>query len=553
MTPMEQGVALLGAGRFHEALQQFGAALHQQPLAAEPRVGLSQACQGIGDNWAAAAWLSDACRVAPERAELWRELANLLVLLQRQPELEPMLRAALALNPDDVPLLRTQAELYLHQKLFALALPPYARLHALNPNDRATQLHYGYCLEQTGAVAASVDRYRDAIALDADFLEAHVDLAGVLWRLEDFEGSLAHARKGVELAPHHAYAVRILGTALLNLNRVEEAQTQLRRALELLPGFALAEVDLAFTLLLAGNMQQGWPMYGQRWRDTERMKRPGFFRPELEWKGPAEQPLRGKRIAVYAEQGLGDVIQFIRYAALMQGDGGTVYAVIHPELVPLVEQSMPGVQCLTPQSQAEVEYHVALLDLPMHYGTTLESIPAPSPYLHAPQEKVAVWRERLAPWQGKFKVGLAWSGSQQQVNNNNRGVHLTELMPIIGMPGVQCFSLQKGDAGVFSDIAVDPRQLVDLTAQWTDFTDSAAMLENLDLVITVDTAVAHLAGALGRPVWVMLGPNADWRWLLERNDSPWYPTMRLFRRGHGEARAAMAGRLVGALKERLAN
>jgi tetratricopeptide (TPR) repeat protein len=549
---MEQGVALLGAGRFHEAVQQFGLALRQQPLAAEPRVGLSQAWQGTGDGWAAAAWLSDACRVAPQRAELWLELARLLMQQQREPEMEPALQAALAVHPDNVPLLVLLAELYLRNKLFAKGLPLYAHLRALGQHDRATVLHHGYCLEHTGAIAQAVDCYREAIAGDPGFLEAHVNLAGVLWRLEDFEGALAHGRKAVALAPEHPYAVRILGTALLNVNRLDEAEAQLRRALELLPGFSLAEVDLAFTLLQAGKLEEGWAMYGRRWRDTERMKRPSFFRPEIEWKGPDAQPAQGNRIAVYAEQGLGDVIQFIRYAKFLQQDGATVYGVIHPELVTLVEHSMPGVQCLTPQRRFEADYHVALLDLPMHYRTTVETIPAQMPYLQAPSEKTAQWRERLAPWQGKFKLGIAWSGSQKQVNNNNRAIRLSELAPLLDMKGVQCFSLQKGDAGEFTDTTPDAKWLVDLTGEWQDFSDSAAMLRNLDLVITVDTAVAHLAGALGRPVWVLLAPNADWRWLLEREDSPWYPTMRLFRRALGETRSAQVQRVAAALRERLA-
>lgn len=546
---MEQGVALLGAGRFHEAVQQFGLAARQQPLAADARVGLSQACQGIGDGWAATAWLSDACRVAPQRAELWLELVKLLTRQQREGELEPLLRVALALHPQDMTLLNTQAELYLRGKLYAQALVPYERLYALQPEDRATLLHYGLCLEQTGAVEQAVARYRDAIALDPSFFEAHVDLSGALWRMEDFDGALTHARRAVELAPQHPYAARILGTALLNLNRVEEAEVHLRRSLDLLPGFLLAELDLAFTLLLAGELSEGWAMYERRWRDTDRLKRPAFFRADMEWKGREAQPLKGSHIVVYAEQGLGDVIQFIRYVPLMQQDGATVSAVVQPALQALVEHSLPGVRCLTGAWNARADRHVALLDLPLHYGTTFENIPASVPYLTTPQDKAARWRERLAPWQGKFKIGLAWSGSRQQVNNNNRALRLSDLMPILGIPGVQCFSLQKGDAGPFTDVSPPEGQLVDLTGEWTDFTDSAAMLQDLDLVISVDTAVAHLAGAMGRPVWVMLAPNADWRWLLEREDSPWYPSMRLFRRGHGEARALQVGRVMDALKQ----
>jgi tetratricopeptide (TPR) repeat protein len=549
---MEQGIALLGAGRFHEALQQFAQALRQQPLAVEPRIGLAQACEGMGDGWAATAWLSDACRTAPQRPELWLELVRTLATQKREPELEPLLQAAVALHPENAGLLQMQADLYLRNKLYAKALPLYARLHVLQPEDPVTLLHHGFCLEQAGAIEEAAVRYREALALRPDFLEAHVDLAGVLWRLEDFEGSLAHARKAVELGPQHPYAVRVLGTALLNLNRVDEAEQQLRRALELQPGFPLAEIDLAFGLLLAGRLQEGWAMYARRWRDTERMRRPSFFDAQLEWQGPRAQPLQGKRIGVYAEQGLGDVIQFIRYVPLLQADGATVVGVIPSELVALLELSMPGLQCLKPDRQFQVDYHVALLDLPMHYGTTLANIPAMLPYLRTPRDRLDAWRERMSAWNGKLKVGIAWAGSRQQVNNVNRSMRLSELAPLMKMPGVQCFSLQKGDAGSWTDVGPSPLELVDLTAQWEDFTDSAAMLQNLDLVITVDTAVAHLAGAMGRPVWVMLAPNADWRWLLDREDSPWYPGMRLFRRGFGEARAAQVGRLAAALREQVA-
>jgi len=547
---MEQAVALLGGGRFHEALQLFGAALRETPLAAEPRVGLSQACEGIGDTWAAAAWLSDACRVAPQRPELWLELARLLLKLRREGEVEPLLQTALAVHPDHVGLREAQAELYLRGRQYAKALPAYARLHASNPNDRATLLHYGFCLEHCGDVEQAVMRYREALALDPEFLEAHVDIAGVLWRLGDFDGALVHARKAVELAPEHAHAVRILGTALFNLNRLEEAKVQLRKALELSPGFALAELDLAFALLLGGEMEEGWRMYARRWRDGDRMKRPAFYRPELEWKGPREQPLPGRRIAIYGEQGFGDVIQFIRYAPLMQRDGATVYAVVQPEVATLIEGSMPGVLCLNSQRRIEADHHVALMDLPMHYGTTLETVPATVPYLQAPGDKVLQWQDRLEPWNGKFKIGLAWSGSPRQVNNLNRAMPLRELTAICDLPGVQCFSLQKADAGELAGLRLPTGKLVDLTGDWRDFTDSAAMMQNLDLVITVDTAIAHLAGAMALPVWVMLAPNADWRWLLGRDDSPWYPTMRLFRREHREARAAQMARVVQALKER---
>ena len=550
--PIEQANALLQGGRFHEAVPVFAALLRANPLAPEPRIGLARAFTGIGDGWAAAAWLSDACRVAPQRPELWHELARLLASQGREAEIEPLLATAVAANPAHAGLLHMQADGFLRRKAYAAALPVYARLYELVPAERAVLLNYGFCLEHAGQLEKSVALYRMAVERYPDFMEAHVDLAGVLWRVEDFDGALAHARKAVELAPRHAHAVRILGTAYFNLNRLAEAEQCLRQALELQPGFALAQIDLAFTLLLAGRLEEGWQLYAQRWRDDERMKRPAFFNAQLEWQGPAAQPPRGKRIAVYAEQGLGDVIQFLRYVPRLQADGATVYGVIQPELVDLAESSVPGLVCLRADRVLQADHHVALLDLPLHYGTRLESIPAGVPYLRAPQSKVQEWAQRMPPADGRLRVGLAWSGSLRQVNNNNRALHLSDLSPLLELAQLQCFSLQHGEAGAFTDIAPAPGRLVDLTGEWRDFTDSAAMIGNLDLVITVDTSIAHLAGALGRQAWVLLPPNADWRWLLDREDSPWYPTLRLFRRGFGEPRAAQVGRVARALQSRLA-
>ncbi len=511
---LEQGAALLRASRFHEAHAAFLQALRADLAAPLPRVGLARACLGMGDPLTAAAWLSDCVRLAPDQLEAHQLLADLC----------------------------------LAQKQFAPASQLYARLLGpLGLRTPANLLHAGYSHEMLAELPQAAALYREAIAGQPDMMEAHVDLAGILWRMEDFEGSLHHAREAVRAQPDHPFAVRILGTALLNLNRLDEAEAQLRRALQLQPGFVLAELDLAFCLLLAGRYEEGWPAYESRWRDTDRVKRPPFFQAEHEWPGPARQPLAGLRLAVYAEQGLGDVLQFIRYLPQLQQAGAQVACAIQPELVPLVESSFPGVEVPTPGRDLVVQQHVALLELPGRLGTTLQDIPARVPYLQAPAAARERWRERLAPWAGRRKVGLAWSGSTVQVNNRNRAIPLSLLAPLVPLAaaaGVQMFNLQKGDAGDWTDLDVATTGLVDLTGEWRDFGDSAAMLEQLDLVITVDTAIAHLAGALGRPVWVLLPPNADWRWLLEREDSPWYPTARLFRRGFGEPRAQQVARLT---------
>ena len=510
------GSALLAGGRFHEAVAAFLQALQREPQSLAVRIGLARAHAGTGDAASAAAWLSDAMRIAPAAVEPVQLLADLL----------------------------------LQQKQYAQALPLYERLLApLAQRSAANLLHAGFCREQAGDIEAAAALYREAIAADAGLMEAHVDLAGVLWRLADFEGALAHANEAVRLAPAHPYAQRILGTALLNLNRLPEAQEALRRALQLQPGLVLAELDLAFAQLLAGDLQEGFRRYEQRWRDP-RLPRPAFFRPECEWPGP-EVPLQGAAIAVYGEQGFGDVLQFARYLPRLQALGATVCGVFHPALVALVEASFPGVRCLVPGLEMQVQFHAALMDLPARFGVALETVPSQVPYLRVPPEARARVAARLQAWGGRPRVGIAWRGSPAQTNDRNRSLPFDTLRPLLATPGVQFFNLQP-DAGRRAVDGPLPAQLVDCTGEWNDFADSAALVDELDLVITVDTAIAHLAGALGKPVWILLAPNADWRWLLDRTDSPWYPTARLFRRGFGEERAAQVARVAQALADWLA-
>lgn len=544
------GLSLLRAGRLQEAVGAFNDILRLDPLSVAARMGLAEACLRCDDGWTAVAWLSDACRVAPQDAGVWLELIGLLARQERHGEIVPVLESAAARHPGTPQFLQPLAEHHLRAADFARAADLYRRLAVLDAGGSSTQLHLGYALEHLGELDEAIAHYRQALALSPELVEAHVDLAGVLWRVGDFDGALWHGQRAVALAPDSAYAQRILGTALLHLNRLEPSEERLRHAIELRPDLFMARFDLALLLLLDGRLEAGWAAYACRWDEAGTLARPDFYQAVREWQGPALQDPRGKHILVYAEQGMGDVIQFVRYLSLLQRDGATVYCAAAAPLIPLVE-SMPGVQCVKPGLEGRIDYHVALLDLPGHYGTTLQTVPASVPYLRADAGRVDHWRERLRPWEGRFKIGIAWAGQPSQVNDRNRSMPLSEFAPLLALDGVQCFSLQKSPSERFTDMAVAPEALVDFTADWQDFADSAAMVCNLDLVISVDSAAAHLAGALGRPVWTVLAPNADWRWLLEREDSPWYPTMRLFRRGFGEARAAQMQRVVQALTRQL--
>jgi tetratricopeptide (TPR) repeat protein len=460
-----QGLALAALKRTNEAFACYTQALQLNPLSVEVRVALGNAYLQMNDGWTAAAWISDACRVNPHHPPQWLQLAQLLAVQKREAEIEPALLSGLGANPDNRELLQALAERYIHTKRHAEAAQLYPRVVAAFPQGKAdsrTHLHWGFSLEHSHQLEASIAQYRHAIALEPDMLEAHIDLSGVLWRLADYAGCLHHAREAERIAPDHAFSQRILGTAHLHVNDLASAEKHLRRALEIQPVFPIATIDLALLLLLAGRFEEGWQVYEKRWADKDRMTRPAFFNEALEWQGPQKQPLQGKRIAIYAEQGLGDVINFIRYATFLQRDGATVFCVIQPDLIPLVE-TMPGVVCLKPHINIEADYHVALLELPLHYRTdpvrAPEGVPhgtlATAAYFKADDAKRAVWRDKLAPYKDKLKIGITWAGHHVHANHHNRCTPLSSFKAIADIPGVQLISLQKSDGQRYTDCTLE--------------------------------------------------------------------------------------------------
>jgi hypothetical protein len=336
------------------------------------------------------------------------------------------------------------------------------------------------------------------------------------------DGAEASLRRALELSPDYAEAHSNLGSVLGEKEMWREAAAELTEAVRLRPDYAAAHWNLGLVLLMLGDLERGWAEYDWRRRVS------GLIVPLLQfarppWEGEA---LNGRRVLVHAEQGFGDAIHFVRYAAMVAGRGGVPVVYCPPVLAGLL-RGAEGVEQVVGfgETLPEFDLHCPLLSLPNIFKTTLANIPADVPYIRADEALVRQWAGRLNG-DGRKKVGLVWAGG---IKPPGRSLPLAALAPLGGIPGVKFYSLQKDEAaGELAD-APPGLRMDDWSGDLTDFSQTAALIANLDLVITIDTAVAHLAGAMGKPTWVLLKHVPDFRWMLGRTDSPWYPTMRLFR------------------------
>jgi hypothetical protein len=391
-----------------------------------------------------------------------------------------------------------------------------------------------------------LESYDRALKLNPRYTLCAVNRSAALDALGRPQEALAGLDTALALDPADFGALNNKATILKSLGRIEEALPLYRRALERAPNDANTQSNYAMACLLTGDFESGWRAFEHRWAKAENAgKRPALAFPE--WNG---EPLEGRRILVYAEQGLGDIVQFSRYLPLLQAVGAHVAFLVAPKMHALLSAAFPGVALVGDIARAQAsacDFQVALMSLPLRFGTRLETVPAAIPYLKADPSRSARWRERLGPH--GFKIGIAWQGNPNVSVDAGRSLPLAQFAPL-AIGGVRLISLQKNEGA--EQRAAAPMAVEDLgpgfDAGRDSFVDTVAVMENLDLVITSDTSIAHVAGAHGRPVWVALRHVADWRWLQGRADSPWYPTMRLFRQ---DAPNAWAG-VVAAMRSALA-
>jgi tetratricopeptide (TPR) repeat protein len=371
-----------------------------------------------------------------------------------------------------------------------------------------------------GEYADAADCYRRALAQAPDLAQAHSNLANALRRLRRLDEAVASYRRAIQIDPDFADAWSNLGSALNVLGRREEALDAYRMCVAKDPLNGNGQTGLAMQMLLRGDFAQGWCAYEWRWRSSDLA---GTAPRGPLWQG---DELAGRRLVVHAEQGLGDTIQLARYAQLLARAGANLTLVAPRPLVRLLSASLGGVKVVGDDEPApDGRLHCPLFTLPLAMATGETTVPAPVGYLRAPRAEAAKWAARLGAG-GSLRVGIAWAGNPKHDNDDNRSIAPAELAPLLAVDGVRWVSLQVGPAG---PRGAAPPGCIDAAAHIDDFLDTAAAITALDLVISIDSAVAHLAGAVGVPTWVLLPVGCDWRWRLEGEASAWYPTMRLFR------------------------
>ena len=415
----------------------------------------------------------------------------------------------------------------------AQIMPPSVRLHSA----------LGLACQAAGFWRRAADHFIQCIKLEPQSPRAFLELADMCCDTRHYEKAIGLYREAIERNPKSVAGWNNLAIALRKLGRLNEAAEAYQRALALRPEDATIHLNLSHTLLAAGRLPEGFTEFKHRWQalGLRREARPV-------WTG---EPMPDGTLLVFAEQGLGDTIQFARYLPLVRERVGRVILESQGPLRTLMEQSGVAHQVIGPGELPPAhDAYVPLMHLPALFGTTLSTIPAAIPYL-----KTGAQVPLPAGPAQELKVGLTWAGNRIFRNDALRSMRLPQLSPLLAVPGVRFFSLQKEMADHDqADFRASP--LVPIMDQVNDFADTGAVLKQLDLVISVDTAVAHLAGALGRPVWVLLPDPPDWRWLTDRDDSPWYPTLRLFRQKEREGWEPLIRRVAESLaqfKHRSAN
>ena len=455
---------------------------------------------------------------------------NLGIVLMEQRRFEEAIdrfNKVIGINPSAVAAYYNMGCIFLELNNFEKAALSYQQAVALKPDFVEAYNNLGNACLEIKRKEEAEQCFRKAIALKPDYADGHYNLGKVLQERFEFEAALDCYRRALEINPEYSKAYNNSGKIFHDMGNIRQAVSLYHKALDIQPDYAEARFNLATSELLLGHFKSGWESYESRFHRAEwRQVYP--YRFDLpRWEG---QPLDGKTIYVHSEQGLGDILQFVRYLPKVKSFGGHVILETIKPLLSICRRMTSIDQVVEPQPDGRpavgFDYYIPLLSLPALFGTNLETIPSQVPYLSTTEADLQRWRPRIS--EKGLRVGLVWAGTS---TDPRRACPLGWFTPLTRLKNVHFYGLQKGIAAeqVEVDGLPEGMRMVNLGQEFEDFSDTAAVVDQMDLVISIDTSVAHLAGAMGKRLWVLLPDVPDWRWLLNRNDSPWYPSARLFR------------------------
>jgi tetratricopeptide (TPR) repeat protein len=521
---LQEAVTLQQQGRLREAEKIYARVLKAVPDQFDALNLLGTVKAQRGQAGEAYRLITAALKINPRAADAWVNLGIVLHALKRDQEALESFDKALALKPADADALLHRGNALLALGRAQDALAAFDEVLALMPRHAQARLNRGLALAALGRHQEAVADFEAVLAISSANPSAHYNYGISLFALGRYAEAVAAYDRALAMASDHVKAWNNRGLTLQMLNRFDEALTSYSRALELQRDYADAHFNQSLALLTVGDFRRGFEEYEWRWRRTG-MPAHGRGRPL--WLG--EYPLGGRTILLHAEQGLGDTIQFARYVPLLVRTGAKIVLEVQPQLKALLGQiADAGRVVARGEPVPAFDVHCPFGSLPLALKTEPATIPVEVPYLRADDADIAKWRARLEAL-GRPLVAVAWSGNVQHMNDRNRSIPLSRLAPLWSIGSVRLLAVQRdlrsGDAEL---LAREPR-VTHIGTELDDFADTAAVLALVDLVITVDTSVAHLAGAMGRPVWILVPFSPDWRWTLSGETSGWYPTARLFR------------------------
>jgi tetratricopeptide (TPR) repeat protein len=523
-----RGNALQELKLLNQAVADYDKAIALKPLYADAFFNRGNALKKLKRLEDALASYDKAIEINPSFVTAHSNRGVVLHDLMRLAESLDSFDKAITIDPNNAEAHINRGNLLQELKRSEEALVSFDRAIHIEPSNASAYFNFGLALQDVNRTTDALASFESAIAIKPDYAEAHSSRGVILLKLGFVDEALDCFEKAISINPNYAEAHSNKGFTLHQLNRLEEALPSYDRAVAIRPDYADAYWNKSLTLLLLGNLAQGWRFYEWRW------KKKNFSSPQRQFSKPlwlGTESIKGKTILLHAEQGLGDTIQFCRYSKLVKELGARVVLEVPKALMGLLN----GVEWVDElievgKFQGVFDYHCPLLSLPLAFNTELNSIPSPVPYLTSSHEKYQEWSKRLGT-KNLLRIGLVWSGSTTHKNDHNRSLTLEQLLPYLPQD-YEYLSLQK-------EVRDEDKLLLKSSAikhygdQLEDFSDTAALCDLVDLVISVDTSVAHLAGAIGKCTWVLLPYAPDWRWLLDTLDSPWYESLKLYRQDSG--------------------